>query len=109
MSLKPYRGRRTGREWVGIDLYDAMHNAHAIGDELLSKRRRCAAIRQSVLVPVPWAGHTAVDDASLTKRSILMGAKISERPDLRAVAEDRNAFAARRGDDARALVRYREG
>src|SRR5262245_36664280 len=57
------------------------------------------------MVAVPRAGHTAVDDAPLADRPILVGAKIGKRPDLRAVAEDGNAFAVRRSDNARALVR----
>src|SRR5262249_48772152 len=108
MSLIPHRRGRTRRQWARVDLDHAMGDAHAVSDELLGEGRRRATIRQSVLVAVPRAGHTAVDDASLADRPILVGAKIGERPDLRAVAEDRNAFAVRRSDNARPLVRNRQ-
>jgi hypothetical protein len=85
-----------------------MRKAHAVGDELLGKRRRRAAVLQPVLVAVPRAGHTAVDDTSLADLPILVGAKIRERPDLRAVAEDCDAFATSRRDDTGALVWDRE-
>src|ERR1700745_962384 len=104
MSRVPHRRRRTGRQRARVDLDHAMPNAHAVGDELLGERRRRAAVLEPVLVAVPRAGHAAVDDASLADRPILVGAKIGERPDLRAVAKDRNAFAVWRSDDAGALV-----
>src|SRR6516165_9544188 len=106
--LIPYRRRRTRRERARVDLDDAVRNAHAVSGDLLGERRRRAAIRQSVLVTVPWAGHIAVDDAPLADRPILMGAKIGERPDLRPLAEDRNALAVGRRDDTCALVWNRE-
>src|SRR5262245_53337655 len=102
MSLIPHRRRRTRRQWARVDLDHAMRNAHAVGDELLGERRRRAAVLQPVLVAVPRAGHAAVDDAPFADRPILVGAKIGERPDLRAVAEDRDAL--RRRDDAGTLV-----
>src|SRR5215831_14956287 len=108
MSLIPHRRRRTRRQWARVDLDHAMRNAHAVGDKLLGERRRRAAVLQPVLVAVPRAGHTAVDDASLADRPILVGAKIGKRPDLRSVAEDGNAFAVRRSDNARPLVRDRQ-
>src|SRR5262249_51530101 len=86
----------------------AMGNAHAVGDELLGARRRRAAAPQPVLVAVPRAGHAAVDDAPLPDRPILVGAKIGKRRDLCPVAEDGNAFAVGRRNDASALVRNRE-
>src|SRR5262245_38309691 len=103
-SLIPHRRRRTRRQWARVDLDHAMRNAHAVGDELLGERRRRAAVLQPVLVAVPRAGDTAVDDAPFADRPILVGAKIGERPDLRAVAEHRDAFAIRRRDDAGTLV-----
>src|SRR5215467_14990761 len=108
MSLILHRRRRTLRQWARVDLDHAMRNAHAVGDELLGERRWRAAVLQPVLVAVPRAGHTAVDDAPLPDRPVLVGAKIGECPDLRAVAEDCDAFAIRRRDDAGALVRNRE-
>jgi len=90
--LIPYRRRRTRRERARVDLDHAVSNAHAVSGELLGERRRRAPIRQSVLIAVPRAGYTAIDNSSLADRPILMGAKIGERPDLRAVAEDRNAL-----------------
>src|SRR6266516_595110 len=108
MSLIPHRRRRTRRQWAWVDLDHAMRNAHAVGDELLGERRRRAAVLQPVLVAVPRAGHAAVDDAPLADRPILVGAKIGKRPDLRPVAEHRDAFAVRRRDNAGALVRNRE-
>src|SRR6516165_11692084 len=85
-----------------------MRNAHAVGDELFVERGRRAAVLQPVLVAVPGAGHAAVDDAPFADRPMLVSAKIRERPDLRAVAEHRDAFAVRRRDNAGALVRNRE-
>src|SRR5262245_49479649 len=85
-----------------------MRNAHAVGDELFGERRWRAAVLQPVLVAVPGAGHAAVDDAPFADRPMLVGAKIGECPDLCAVAEDCDAFAIRRRDDAGALVRNRE-
>src|SRR6266478_5017693 len=107
-SLMPYRRRRTRRQRTRVDLDHAMRNAHAVGDELLGGRRWRAAVLQPVLVAVPRAGHTAVDDASLADRPILVRAKIGERPDLRAVAEDCDVFAISRRDDACTLVWDRE-
>src|SRR5215470_549774 len=104
MSLIPHRRRRTRRQWARVDLDHAMRNAHAVGDELLGERRRRAAVLQPVLVAVPRAGHAAVDDAPFADRPILVGAKIGECPDLRAVAEDCDAFAIRRRDDSGTLV-----
>src|SRR5262249_25102685 len=99
----PYPAQR-----ARVDLDHAARNAHAVGNELLGERRRRAAVLQPVLVAVPWAGHAAVDDASLAERPILVGAKIGECPDLRAVAEDCDAFAVWRSDNARTFVRDRE-
>jgi site-specific DNA recombinase len=107
-SLIPYRGQRPGRERAWVNLDHAMRNAYSVSAELLGEGRRRATIRQSVLIAVPRAGHTAVDDAPLADWPILVGAKIGERPDLRAIAEDRNAFAVRRSDNARPLVRDRQ-
>src|SRR6266446_1369605 len=103
-SLMPYRRRRTRRQRARVDFDHAMRNAHAVGDELFGERRRRAAVLQPVLVAVPGAGHAAVDDAPFADPPILVGAKIRERPDLRAIAEDCDAFAIRRRDDAGALV-----
>ena len=108
MSLIPHRRRRTRRQWARVDLDHAMRNAHAVSGELLGERRRRAAVLQPVLVAVPRAGHAAVDDVPLPDRPILVGAKIGKRPDLRTVAEDGNAFAVRRSDNSRALVRDRQ-
>src|SRR5262249_4092124 len=105
MSLISHRRRRTRRQWTRVDLDQAMRNAHAVGNKLLSERRRGAAVLQPVLVAVPRAGHTAVDYAALADRPILVGAKIGECSDLRAIAEDCDAFAIRRCDDAGTLVR----
>src|SRR5215831_12060231 len=99
MSLIPHRRRRTRRQRARVDLDHALRNAHAVG-ELLGERRRRAAVLQPVLVAMPRAGHAAVDDAPLADRPILVGAEIRECPDLRAVAEDCDAFAIRRRDDA---------
>src|SRR5215831_4212838 len=96
MSLIPHRRRSTGRQRARVNLDHAMSNAHAVGGELLGKRRRRAAVLQPVLVPVPRAGYAAVGDAPLADRPILVGTKIRERPDLRAIAEDCDAFAIRR-------------
>src|SRR5258707_12216785 len=109
MSLIPHRRRRTRRQWARVDLDHAMGDAHAVSDELLGEGRRRATIRQPVLIAVPRAGHTAVDDAPLPDRPILVGAKIGKRPDLRAVAENCNAFAVLRSDNARTFVRDRQG
>src|ERR1700745_2900454 len=103
-SLMPYRRRRTRRQRARVDFDHAMRNAHAVGDELFGARRWRPAVLQPVLVAVPGAGHAAVDDAPFADRPILVGAKIRERPDLRSVAEHRDAFAIRRRDDADALV-----
>src|SRR5262249_2892797 len=65
MSLLPHRRRRTRRQGARVDLDYGVGNAHAVGDELLGERRRCATIHQSVLIAVPRAGHAAVDDAPL--------------------------------------------
>src|SRR5262249_9610553 len=88
--------RRTRRQWARVDLDQAMHNAYAVGNELLGERRRRAPVLQPVLVAVPGTGHAAVDDAPFADRPLLVGAKIRKRPDLRAVAEDCDAFAIRR-------------
>src|SRR5262252_6458148 len=88
MSLILHRRRRTLRQWARVDLDHAMRNAHAVGDELLGERRWRAAVLQPVLVAVPRAGHAAVDYAPLPDRPVLVGAKVGECPDLRAVAED---------------------
>src|SRR5262245_19555799 len=82
MSLIPHRRGRTRRQWARVDLDHAMGDAHAVSDELLGEGRRRATIRQPVLIAVPRAGHTAIDDAPLPDRAILVGAKIGERPDL---------------------------
>src|SRR5262249_55869645 len=102
------RGRRPRRQWARVALDHAMGGAHAVSDELLVQRRRRPAIRQPVWRAVPRAGHTAVDDVPLPYRAILVGAKIGECPDLRAVAENCNAFAVRRSDNARTFVRDRQ-
>src|SRR5262249_5168945 len=99
-----HRRRRTRRQWARVDLDHAMRNAHPVGDELLGERWRRAAVLQPVLVAVPRASHAAVDDAPFADRPVLVGAKIGECPDLRAVAEDCDAFAIRRRDDAGTLV-----
>src|SRR5215467_3731272 len=80
------------RQRARVDFDHAMRNAHAVGDELFGERRRRAAVLQPVLVAVPGAGHAAVDDTPFADRPMLVGAKIRKRPDLRAVAEDCDAF-----------------
>src|SRR4051812_7390251 len=96
--------RRAGRQRRRVDLDDAARDTYPMGDELLGERRRRAAVRQPVLIAVPRAGDAAVDDAPLAERTVLMGAQICDGADLVAVPEDRDAFAARRGDNAGALV-----
>jgi len=108
MSLIPHRRRRTRRQWARVNLDNAVGDAHAVSDELLGEGRRRATIHQTVLIAVPRAGHTAVDDAPLPDRPILVGAKIGKRPDLRAIAENCNAFAVRRSNNARTFVRDRQ-
>src|SRR5882757_3809510 len=66
-------------------------------------RRRRARIRQ-VLVAVPRAGHTSVDDTTFPKRAILVTANIGKCRDLPVVTKDGDALV-REGDDLRAFFR----
>src|SRR4051812_15774002 len=96
--------RRAGRQRRRIDLDYAARHTDPMGDELLGERRRRAAVRQPVLIAVPRTGDAAVDDTAFAERTVLMSAQIGNGADLVAVAEDRDALAPRRGDDAGALV-----
>src|SRR5712675_1175372 len=98
-TLKIDCGGRSRRQWVRIDLDRAAVQAHPVSVELFGERRRCATVLEPMLEAMPRTGDAAIYDAALANRAVLVGAKIRQRPDPRSVAKDRDALAARGGND----------
>src|SRR5712671_4075677 len=92
-----------------MHFHDPIPDPHPIGRQPLGERWRRAAIGEPVLIAMPGTGDAAVDDAAFANRTILMGTKIAERPDLGTVAKHGDALATRCGHDARALVGIEAG
>ena len=89
--------------WVYLDV--TVIDPHPVSHEFFGEWGRCTTVLQPVLIAMPGAGHTPVYDATFSDWTVLVGAKIDERPDLLAIAKNSDAFSVGSGDDARALIR----
>src|SRR6185503_4721212 len=88
---------RPRRMRVRVDQNTARRYADVEGGHFLGERRRRGAGIRPVLVAVPRADDTAVDDAPFAQRTVLMLTNVRDRRDASVVAEHGHALTRETG------------